>query len=110
MEAVSCAVLSCAECHLCGRLTLLFTPSLFLICGILQVFFDITIGGEAIGRIEIGLFGGSVPKTAENFKQLATGEVRTVGGRVRWWWGVVLERVYSHVHWICRSCDCHMTW
>ena len=79
----------CAECLVCGRLKLLFTPSLFLICGILQVFFDITIGGEAIGRIEIGLFGGSVPKTAENFKQLATGEVRTVGGRVRWWWGVV---------------------
>ena len=38
------------------------------------VFFDITIGGDAAGRIEIGLFGGSVPKTAQNFKQLATGE------------------------------------
>lgn len=46
---------------------------------LLQVFFDITIGGEAVGRIEIGLFGGSVPKTAQNFKQLATGEV---GGQV----------------------------
>jgi len=38
------------------------------------VFFDITIGGNPAGRIEIGLFGGSVPKTAENFKQLALKE------------------------------------
>ncbi|XP_060516959.1 peptidyl-prolyl cis-trans isomerase B [Cylas formicarius] len=36
------------------------------------VWFDIQIGGEAIGRIEIGLFGKTVPKTVENFKQLAT--------------------------------------
>lgn len=30
-----------------------------------------TIGGEDAGRIEIGLFGNTVPKTAENFKALA---------------------------------------
>jgi len=36
-----------------------------------KVFFDISIGGAAAERIEIGLFGGSVPKTAENFRQLA---------------------------------------
>ncbi|XP_055921251.1 peptidyl-prolyl cis-trans isomerase 5 [Eupeodes corollae] len=36
-----------------------------------KVFFDITIGGSPAGRIEIGLFGATVPKTAENFKQLA---------------------------------------
>jgi peptidyl-prolyl cis-trans isomerase B (cyclophilin B) len=39
-----------------------------------KVFFDITIGGEPAGRIVMGLFGKAVPKTAENFKQLATGE------------------------------------
>merc|ERR1712203_493957 len=32
---------------------------------------DITIGGEAIGSIEIGLFGKTVPKTVKNFCELA---------------------------------------
>ncbi|XP_039955128.1 peptidyl-prolyl cis-trans isomerase 5 [Bactrocera neohumeralis] len=36
-----------------------------------KVFFDITIGGEPAGRIEIGLFGKTVEKTARNFKELA---------------------------------------
>jgi len=39
-----------------------------------KVFFDVEIGGESIGRIEIGLFGKTVPKTVENFVALATGE------------------------------------
>jgi len=38
-----------------------------------KVFFDMTIGGEDIGTIEIGLFGKTVPKTVENFYTLAAG-------------------------------------
>merc|ERR1712013_586713 len=38
-----------------------------------KVFFDMTIGGEAAGTIEIGLFGKTVPKTTENFAKLAAG-------------------------------------
>ncbi|XP_045119248.1 peptidyl-prolyl cis-trans isomerase B-like [Portunus trituberculatus] len=36
-----------------------------------KVWFDITIGNEPAGRVEIGLFGKTVPKTVENFFQLA---------------------------------------
>ena len=37
------------------------------------VFFDVSIGGVPAGRIEMGLYGSTVPKTTENFKQLCTG-------------------------------------
>eukprot|EP00607_Mallomonas_marina_P003192 CAMPEP_0182423128 /NCGR_PEP_ID=MMETSP1167-20130531/9045_1 /TAXON_ID=2988 /ORGANISM="Mallomonas Sp, Strain CCMP3275" /LENGTH=172 /DNA_ID=CAMNT_0024601823 /DNA_START=54 /DNA_END=572 /DNA_ORIENTATION=- len=39
-----------------------------------QVFFDITIGGQAAGRIVFELRADVVPKTAENFRCLCTGE------------------------------------
>ena len=41
----------------------------------MQVYFDIDYDGEGLGRIEIGLFGKTVPKTVKNFVTLATGEV-----------------------------------
>ncbi|KAI9479454.1 Peptidyl-prolyl cis-trans isomerase-like 1 [Coemansia sp. RSA 989] len=43
------------------------------------VFFDITIGGKDAGRIKMELFADVVPKTAENFRQLCTGEYRVNG-------------------------------
>ncbi|KAK8818291.1 cytosolic cyclophilin [Blastocystis sp. ATCC 50177/Nand II] len=39
-----------------------------------HVFFDVTIGGQPAGRIEFELFNDIVPKTAENFRCLCTGE------------------------------------
>ena len=39
-----------------------------------KVIFEINLASKSIGKIEIGLFGKTVPKTVENFVKLATGE------------------------------------
>lgn len=36
----------------------------------LQVFLDVSVGGQPAGRIVLGLFGSDVPKTAANFAAL----------------------------------------
>merc|ERR550519_2006242 len=38
-----------------------------------RVYFDIAIGGQNAGRITMELFNDIVPRTAENFRQLAVG-------------------------------------
>eukprot|EP00741_Cyanophora_paradoxa_P011213 tig00020554_g10833.t1 len=43
------------------------------------VFFDVSIGGHPAGRIKMELFADVVPKTAENFRQLCTGEYKKSG-------------------------------
>jgi peptidyl-prolyl isomerase D len=39
-----------------------------------RVFFDITMGGKPLGRVTMELYADLVPKTAENFRALCTGE------------------------------------
>jgi len=58
------------------------------------VFFDVTIGGEPAGRIEIGLFGKTVPKTVENFVALAN-KGDAVDGKLVGYKGSVFHRVIN---------------
>ncbi|CAH3190031.1 unnamed protein product [Porites evermanni] len=56
------------------------------------VFFDITIGGQEVGRMKMELFADVVPKTAENMRQLCTGEYRK-GGVPQGYKGATFHRV-----------------
>jgi len=59
-----------------------------------KVYFDIEFDGEAAGRIVMGLYGHVVPKTAENFRQLCTGESgNTKSGIHRTYEGSIFHRV-----------------
>jgi len=60
----------------------LFQEIIFVIAVIIamakpKVFFDMTIGGQPAGRIVMELRADVVPKTAENFRCLCTGEKGT---------------------------------
>ncbi|KIW04107.1 peptidyl-prolyl cis-trans isomerase H, variant 2 [Verruconis gallopava] len=57
------------------------------------VFFDITLGGEPLGRIKMELFADVTPKTAENFRQFCTGESKDARGRPQGYKGCKFHRV-----------------
>jgi len=61
------------------------------------VFFDISIGGEEAGRIEMELFAKVCPKTAENFRCLCTCAKGSGGfsgrGPPLWYRGSIFHRV-----------------
>ena len=49
-----------------------------------KVFFDVEIGGKPAGKIVIGLFGDTVPRTVENFKEIAKGYTRKDGKTLKY--------------------------
>jgi len=58
-------------------------------------FFDMTLGGEPLGRIKFELFHDVVPRTTENFRQLCTGETKGANGRPQGYKGCRIHRVVS---------------
>ena len=65
-----------------------------------RVFFDVSIGGKPAGRLVFELFADTVPKTAENFRALCTGEKGM--GRA----GKALHYKGSHFHRIITEFMC----
>ncbi|CEJ80724.1 Putative 41 kDa peptidyl-prolyl cis-trans isomerase [[Torrubiella] hemipterigena] len=59
-----------------------------------RVFFDISLGGKPAGRIAMELYSDLVPKTAENFRSLCTGEKGTgKSGKPLHYKGSIFHRV-----------------
>jgi len=57
------------------------------------VFFDMTQGGQPLGRITMELFQNVVPATSENFRRFCTGEFKDSRGRVQGYRGSAFHRV-----------------
>ncbi|TFK61282.1 hypothetical protein BDN72DRAFT_849843 [Pluteus cervinus] len=66
------------------------------------VFMDVNIGETPAGRIKMELFSDVVPKTAENFRQLCTGEYR-VNSRPQGYKGATFHRIVPNF--MCQGGD-----
>ncbi|KNG80628.1 peptidyl-prolyl cis-trans isomerase H, partial [Aspergillus nomiae NRRL 13137] len=62
------------------------------------VFFDITLGGEPLGRIKMEIFTSITPRTAENFRQFCTGESKNSQGRPQGYKNSKFHRVVCTLH------------
>lgn len=61
-----------------------------------RVYLDVTIDGQQAGRIVVGLYGNVVPKTAENFRAICTGEKgKGRGGKNLHYKGIPFHRIIS---------------
>merc|ERR1719183_65247 len=59
-----------------------------------ECFFDISINNEPAGRVTFELYANVVPKTAENFRSLCTGEKgKTSKGKPKCYKGSIFHRV-----------------
>ncbi|EQC41853.1 peptidyl-prolyl cis-trans isomerase B (cyclophilin B) [Saprolegnia diclina VS20] len=59
-----------------------------------QVYFDIKIGNRDAGRVVMGLYGKTTPKTVENFRALCTGEKGTgTKGKPLWYKDSAFHRI-----------------
>ena len=59
------------------------------------VFLDVSVGKEYAGRLAIELYRNLVPRTAENFRQLCTGEARNETGEAMGYKGTIFHRVIN---------------
>lgn len=58
-----------------------------------KVFLEISQGDEKLGRVEIELYKNIVPKTAENFRCLCTGEKGEKDGKKLYYKGSIFHRI-----------------
>lgn len=57
-----------------------------------RVYFDINVQNQPLGRIVIGLYGSTVPKTVQNFETLCKG-TKANGRQIGW---VSLCHIFAH--------------
>lgn len=58
-----------------------------------RVYFDVSIGGESIGRVVFQLFNDIVPKTAENFRALCVGHTSENSSKKLHYKGSIFHRI-----------------